>query len=165
MNRRTKSALLLWNIAKHSIETSSRRCYCSIVSKRGTHLVHSFLMSKFSVNMRWTTFFEMPTMSASSCTFNRRSSNNILWIFYIICVVVTSFGRSLRYPWYCFEWPESESAWDFLDHIHLNRACGQYFAKTVGFDLVKVHKSVRKRNNRLGKLWLVFFGMGNGRLF
>ena len=35
------------------------------VSKRGTHLAHSFLKSKFSVNMRFTALFEMPTMSAS----------------------------------------------------------------------------------------------------
>ena len=26
-------------------------------------------------------------------------------------------------------------------------------------NLVKVHQSVQTRNNRLGKLWLVFFGM------
>ena len=57
MNRRKKSALLLWNIAKHSIETSSRRCFCSIVSKRSTLLVHSFLVFKFSVNMRYTALF------------------------------------------------------------------------------------------------------------
>ena len=41
------------------------RCFCSIVSKCGTHLVHSFLMFKFSVNMRCTALFEMPTISAS----------------------------------------------------------------------------------------------------
>ena len=35
---RKKSALLLRNIVKHSIEASSRRCFCSIVSKRGTLL-------------------------------------------------------------------------------------------------------------------------------
>jgi len=65
MNRRKNSALLLRNIAKHSIETSSRRCFCSIVSKRGTHLAHSCLISKFSANMRCTALFEMFTMSAS----------------------------------------------------------------------------------------------------
>ena len=100
MNRRKKSALLLWNIAKHSIETSSRRCFCSIVSKRGTHLVHSFLMFKFSVNMRCIALFEMPTISASPRTFSRRSSNTILWIFFTFSVVVTSFSQPLR----CSSW-------------------------------------------------------------
>ena len=28
-----------------------------------------------------------------------------------------------------------------------------------GLNLMKVHQSVQKRNNRLGKLWLVFFEM------
>ena len=65
-------------IVKHSIETSSRRCIESIVSKRGTHFAHSFLMSKFSVNMQCTAFLEMPTLSDSSRTFRRRSSNTIL---------------------------------------------------------------------------------------
>ena len=57
-----KPALLLWNIAKHSIETSSRRCFCSIVSKRGIQLAHSFLMTKFLFNMR--------------CTFCQKSTGN-----------------------------------------------------------------------------------------
>ena len=96
MNRRKKSALLLWKIDKHSIETSSRRCFCSIVSKRGTHLAHSFLMSKFSVNMWRTALFVMPTMSTRSRSFSRRSSNTILWTFFTISVLVTSFVQPLR---------------------------------------------------------------------
>ena len=87
-------------IAKHSIETSSRRCFCFIVSKRDTYLAHSFLMRRFSVNMRCIALFEMPTMSASSRTFSQRSSNTILWIFLTISVVVTSFGRPQR----CSSW-------------------------------------------------------------
>ena len=55
-----KVGFIAVNIAKHSIETSSRRCFCSIVSKRGTHLAHSYFMSKFLINMRCTTLFEMP---------------------------------------------------------------------------------------------------------
>ena len=38
MNRRKKSALLLWNITKDSIETSLRRSFGFIMSKRGTHV-------------------------------------------------------------------------------------------------------------------------------
>ena len=100
IDRRKKSALLLWNIAKHSVETSSRCCFCSIVSKHGTHLAYSFLMSNFSVNIRCTGLFEIPTMSASPRTFSRQSSHTILWIFFTICVMVTSFGRPLR----CSSW-------------------------------------------------------------
>ena len=50
----------------------------TIVSKRGSHLAHSILMSKFLVNMRCKSLFEMPTMSASWCTFRRRSSDTIV---------------------------------------------------------------------------------------
>ncbi|GFW42670.1 hypothetical protein TNCV_257311 [Trichonephila clavipes] len=53
-----------------------------IVSKRKTHLAHSFLMSKFSDNMRCTTLFEMPTISASSSIFSQRPSSTALWIFF-----------------------------------------------------------------------------------
>ena len=60
-------------------------------------LAHGFLIPKFSVNMRCTVLFEMPTMFASWRTFSRRLSNTILWIFFIITVVVTSFDRPLRY--------------------------------------------------------------------
>ena len=81
MNRRRTSALLLRNIAKHPIETPSRRCFCSIVNKRGTHLAYNFFMPKFSVNMRCTPLFEMPNMSAISGTFSWWSSNTLLWIF------------------------------------------------------------------------------------
>ena len=114
MNRRKKSALLLWNIAKHSIETSLRRCFCSIVSKRGIYFEHSFFMSKFSVNMQCTALFEMPIISASSRTFIRRSSNNILWIFITILVAVTSFGRPLRCSSWQLVWPRLNSATQYF---------------------------------------------------
>ena len=51
--------------SKHSIETSSRRCFCSILSKRFVNLVHGFLMSKFSVNTQCAALFEMSTTSRS----------------------------------------------------------------------------------------------------
>lgn len=52
------------------------------------HCEHSCLMSKFSVNM--------PTTSATSRTFSRRSSSTILWIFFTISGAVISFCRPLR---------------------------------------------------------------------
>lgn len=96
MNRCKTLPLLLWNTTKHSIETSSGHCFCSIASKHNTHFVHSFLISKFSVNMRCIAPFEMPTMSASLYTFSRWSSKTILWIFFIISGMITSFGWPLQ---------------------------------------------------------------------
>ena len=122
MNRRKKSTLLLWNITKYSIETSSRRCFCTTLSKYDIHLVHRFLMYKFSVNMRCTVLFEMPTMSASSRTFSRRSSNTILRIFFTISVVVTSLGWSLG----CSSWQ--------LVRIRLNFASQYFIVINEGID-------------------------------
>ena len=86
---------LRWNIIKYAIETSSRRRFCSIRSKRSNHLRHGFLLSKFSVNMHYTALFEMPTMIARSCIFSHRSFNIILWIFFTISGVIISFGLPL----------------------------------------------------------------------
>ena len=58
INWRKNSVLLRRNVAKHSIEMSPRRCFCSIVSKRCIHLVYSFLMSKFSVIVVCTALFK-----------------------------------------------------------------------------------------------------------
>ena len=110
-----------WNI--------SRRSFCSIVCKCGTHLAHSFLMSKFSVNMRYTALFEMPTMSASSCTFSPRLSNTILLIFSTISVVVTSFGRAL---WF--------SSWQLV-RPRLNFATQYFIVVNEGADAPKVESS------------------------
>ena len=94
----TQNSVLLWrNIAKHSIEVSLIRCFCTIVNKRGNHLEHSFLMSKFSINMRCTALFEMLTVSASWRIFSRWSFNRILWIFFTISGVVTSFDPPLDF--------------------------------------------------------------------
>ena len=43
----------------------------------------------------------------------------------------------------------------FWQNVLRNHVNGQ----KSGLNLVKVYQSVRKRNNRLGKLWQVFFGM------
>ena len=79
-------------LTKRSNETSSRCCFCSIVSKRGSHLSYSFLTSEFLVDMRCTALLEMPTMSASSRTFSR----TISWVFFTISGGVTSFDRPPR---------------------------------------------------------------------
>lgn len=76
------------NSAKGSIEISPRRCFCSIVSKPGTHLVHNCFMS----NVRCTALYVMPTRSSNSSTFSRRSSSNtILQIFFAIAGMLTPF--------------------------------------------------------------------------
>ena len=81
------------HIVKHSIETSSWNCFYPIVSKHGTHLTHSFIMSKFLVNMRCTTLFEiLPCLLA--CWLSRLI-NIILCILFTISGVITSFGRPL----------------------------------------------------------------------
>ena len=84
-------ALLYQKHRQTRVKTSPRRCFCSTVCKRCTHLAHSFLISKFSFNMWRRTLFKMPSKYA----FNWRSFNTILWIFFTISGVVTSFGRPL----------------------------------------------------------------------
>ena len=88
-----KLDLLQRKIVKYSIETSSRCCFCSIMS---TNLLTFFSCLKFSVSMQCAVLFEISTMSASSCTFTWRSPNIILWTFFTISGVVTSFGQPLR---------------------------------------------------------------------
>lgn len=41
------SGLLLRNIAKHWIDTSSRSSFCFVVRKHGNHFAHSFFVSNF----------------------------------------------------------------------------------------------------------------------
>ena len=126
MNRREKSSLLLTD----SIETFLRRCFCFVMNKHVTHIAHSFLMSKFSVNMRCTEHFEMPTMSSSSRTFSRWLSNSILWIFFTISVVVTSFSRPLR----CSSWQLVQS--------RFNSATQYFIVANEGADFPRVASSL-----------------------
>ena len=119
----------MWNIAQHWIETSSRRCFCFIMSERSTHLVHFFLMSKSLVNMRCTALFEMLTMSASSRAFSQRSSNTILRMFPTISVVVTLFSRQLR----CSSWQ--------LIRLRLNSATRYFTAVNERGDSPRVESS------------------------
>ena len=52
-------------------------------------------------------------------------------------------------------------------HTHLCKmgAAITRIDQNSGLNLVEVHKSIRKRNNRLGKLWLVFFWDAHGVIF
>lgn len=93
-------------VAKNSIETTSRHCFCLTVNKRGTLFAHSFLTYKFSENMQCIAFFEMPSMSASSHTFSRRSCSTAWWNFITLSGVITPL-----YHWnahfctsYGFDW-------------------------------------------------------------
>ena len=47
MNRREKSALLLWNIAKPLIKTFSRLCYCSLWANAAPILRKAFSITNF----------------------------------------------------------------------------------------------------------------------
>lgn len=76
-------------------EVVTRLRLLSGVSKRGTHLAESFLMPKISCRIWSTRFFEMPTVSAISRTFSRRSANTRSWIFGVFSSVVAVFGA----PW------------------------------------------------------------------
>ena len=51
--------------------------------------------------------------------------------------------------------------WRWMKHGSTTILRNQMKGQKSGFDLVKVNQSVRKRNNRLGKLWLVFFVKGS----
>ena len=93
------------------------------------HFARSFLMPKFSANMWYTALFAMPTMSASSRTFSWRSSNIILWIFFTVPVVVTSFGQPLR------------SSFPQLVRPRLNFATQYFIVVNKGVDSPRVESS------------------------
>lgn len=107
------SALLLWNLAKHSIETSLWHCFCSSLSKCSTHLAHNFLMFKFLNNMRCATLFEIPKMSISSCTFSRRLSTtafvdilNHFWSRHLIWSTTVVFVLAARTALFKLSYPK-----------------------------------------------------------
>lgn len=116
--------------AKHSIETSSQCCFCYIVSKHGTHVIHSFVTSKFSINMQCTILLDMSTMSVSSGTFSRRLSNIILWVFLTISILVISFGRPLWCSFWQVVWP------------HLNFIIQYFIVVKEGPDSLRVESNL-----------------------
>ena len=94
INQRKNVALLQRHKLKHSIETSSGRCFPLLWANVASISCTTFLCPKFQP------IFKMSTVSVSSLTFSRWSSNIILWIFFTISGVVTSFGRPLQ----CLSW-------------------------------------------------------------
>ena len=71
------------------------RGFYSIVSKCDIHLVHRFLMWKFSVNIQCIDFSKfLPRPLSRSFSVDDHSIS--LWIFFAISDAVTSFGRPLR---------------------------------------------------------------------
>lgn len=132
-------------------ETSSRHCFCSIMSKCGTHLTHSFLIYMFTVNMRCIALFEISTMADSSHTFSPRSFNTIFWILFIVSGMVTSFG----WPLWCSFWK--------LIWLRLNCAT-KYFTDVndgtdsfrVEFRLVLILVELRPFKSKYCITWSIF---------
>ena len=94
--RHTKSVLFLLKRSKHCSEIFMWVHFWSAVSKRGTHLVQNFFVSDSSCKIYSTRSFEMPIVSAISCTFIRRSSSTISYTCSIISGGVALFGRPSR---------------------------------------------------------------------
>ena len=85
--RRKKSFLLRVNSFKERSESWIRYCFCSTVSKRGTHLEYKFFILKFSCITLNTVSFVIFRMSLKFCNFTFRSDKMI----FRICFCV--FGR------------------------------------------------------------------------
>ena len=78
--------ILLWNGLTVALVVRSQQT-------RHPSRVDSFLMPKISCRIWPMWSFEMPTVSAISPTFNRRSVNTSLWIFVALSSVVAVFGH------------------------------------------------------------------------
>ena len=79
-----RSFLLCWNSFKQPSELSTRCCFWSTVSKRGTYFEQSFLMLKHSCKMVNTLTFDIFNVSSILRNFNLRSAKTILWTcFYV----------------------------------------------------------------------------------
>ena len=76
------SFLLCWNSCKQRSESSTRCCFWSTVSKRGTHFEHNFLIDKYSCKIVSTLSSDIFNSSAISRNFNLRSAKTSLWIFW-----------------------------------------------------------------------------------
>ena len=84
---------------KYSIETFSRAVFVPLWINAAPIFVQFSHVQIFS-QCTWYRTFEIPTSSASSYTFKRRSSNTTFWIVFTNSDVVTSFGR----PQNLLEW-------------------------------------------------------------
>ena len=76
---RKNSFLLRWNSREQGSESSTRYCFWSTVSKRGTHFEHNFIIDKYSCKMVNTLLSGVFNFSAISHNFNLRSAKRSLW--------------------------------------------------------------------------------------
>ena len=81
-----KTSFLRWNSSKQHSESSTRCCFWSTVSKRGTNFEHSFLIDKCSCKMVNTLPSDIFISSAISRNFNLRSAKTSLWSFFFFCL-------------------------------------------------------------------------------
>ena len=96
MYRRKQSFLLRVSSFKQRSKSWIRCCFCSTVSKRGTHLEYNYLTHKFSCTTLNTVPLDIFRMSAISCNFTFRSDKMIFRILFVFSGVATSVGRPGR---------------------------------------------------------------------
>ena len=106
-----KSFLLRVNSFKQRSESWIHCCFCSTVSKRGTHLEYNFFILQFSYTTLNTVPFDIFRMSAISCNFTFRSDKMIFRIFCVFPGVATSVGRPGRSTSAVFVRPRLKSAY------------------------------------------------------
>ena len=94
------------------LSESSTRCYfCSIVSKRGTHLEKTFFMPNFSFKIVDALPVDMFTILSISRTFSLRSSITIFKTCLIFSGVAASFGLPERSASFVSVRPRLKSAY------------------------------------------------------
>lgn len=96
LSQRKNSLGLRLNSAKYCSEVVTRLRLLSGVSKRGTHLADSFFIPKISCCICLERSFEMRTISAISCTFNRRFTKTRSRIFVALSSEAALFGAAGR---------------------------------------------------------------------
>lgn len=101
INGRKNAPLLLRNIIKHSIETSSQCYYHSLRVNSAPNHSHIFLIWKFPFSLSGTAFFKIillfyaHSLDSHWKIFYRFSSKNVFLLVY--ASVVTTFFQQLRY--------------------------------------------------------------------
>ena len=105
------SFLLPWNSCKQLSESSTRCCFWSTVSKRGTHFEHSFLIDKCSCKMVNTLPSDIFNSSAISRNFNLRSAKTSLWSLLVFSATTDEFGRPERSSSFVSVRPSLKSAY------------------------------------------------------
>ena len=72
------------HLSKYWFEVVTRVYFWSTISNCGIHLVDNFSMPKYSYKILNTHSFVMFTFFAISCTFTRRSSYKMWWIYFLL---------------------------------------------------------------------------------